>query len=159
MPLENKEEVKEVRNEGYALGGFKALVIRPRHQQNFDKDNITIKKAGKQINVYQMIQENREDTEIYPTLEKYGSIERLQLNAQGAYGDFTQIKDLRTAIDQAEKANELWETLPLDTRREFQNNKKLFLENGEEYLKKLATKEKEKEEANKVVEVKEQKDA
>ena len=51
---------------------FKINIERKRMAQDFNKEEITVTKAGKEINVYNFIQENREDTEIYPTLEKYG---------------------------------------------------------------------------------------
>ena len=114
---------------------FKINTERTRHSQSFDKDTIEIKKAGKTINVYQMIQENREDTEIYPTLEKYGSIERMKLDSEGTYADLRNIKDLRNSIEQVQQADVLWQNLPLDTRREFGHSKKEFIEKGENWLK------------------------
>lgn len=114
---------------------FKINTERTRHSQDFDKDTIEIKKAGKIINVYAMIQENREDTEIYPTLEKYGCIDRLKLDTEGVYADFRNMQDMRSSLDQIKKADELWQNLPLDTRKEFGHSKREFMDKGENWLK------------------------
>ena len=107
--------------------------------QEFNKDEIFVIKAGKKINCYEEIQNNREDTEIYPTLEKYGCLDRMQLSIQDAtalYADLTGQKfELRDMINQQKKADEMWENLPLDTRREFNHSKQEFLNNGAKWLK------------------------
>lgn len=107
--------------------------------QDFDKDEIFVIKAGKKINCYEEIQNNREDTEIYPTLEKYGCLDRMQLSIQDAttlYADLTGQKfELRDMINQQKKADEMWENLPLDTRREFNHSKQEFLNKGANWLK------------------------
>ncbi len=107
--------------------------------QDFNKDEIFVIKAGKKINCYEEIQKNRDDTEIYPTLEKYGCLERMQLtvnDAESLYADLTGQKfELRDILNQQKKANEMWENLPLDVRREFNHSKKEFLTKGKEWLK------------------------
>lgn len=114
---------------------FNKKNIRVRVQQHFDKDKIEVTKAGKKYNVYQAIQEAREDTEIYPTLEKYGCIDRLKLNEAEVYADLRNIKTLRNSLDQIKEAEVLWLNLPLETRREFAHSKREFLEKGEKWLK------------------------
>lgn len=114
---------------------FKINTERKRMAQKFDAENIEITKAGKVINVYQAIQDAREDTEIYPTLERYGCIERLKLNTPEVYEDIRNIKDLRSSMEQVQEANKLWESLPLEVRKEFGHSSKEFLEKGENWLK------------------------
>lgn len=94
-----------------------------------------LKKAGKEFDVHDFIQENREDTEIYPTLEKYGSLEKITINSEVLYGDMTRIKGLRDIHEQIEESQQLWDSLPFEIRHEFQGNKRLFMENGEKWLK------------------------
>lgn len=103
--------------------------------QDFDKENITFVKAGKKYNVYDLIQEGREDTEIYPTLEKYGCIDRLRLNTEEVYADVRGLHSLRNSMDKVNKANEIWLNLPVETRAEFNHSKREFVERGEKWLK------------------------
>lgn len=106
-----------------------------RKQQKFDQD-ISIVKAGKKIHLYSMIQAAREDTEIRPTLEKYGSIEPLETKKAAIYGDFSEIKDLRDIEEARIKADTMWDNLPARIKRHFDHDKKRFMEEGEEWLRK-----------------------
>lgn len=117
---------------------------RERKQQTFDKDKITLKKAGKEFNVYQWIQEAREDTEVIPTLEKYGCIDRMILNKEEMYGDFTNFKDLRGLNDQIRESQRMFDNLPAEIKKKFGNNKDLFMREGEAWLKSEIEKEKAK---------------
>lgn len=119
---------------------FKPIIERTRMAQTFDKDTITLTKAGKTFNVYDKIQENREDTEIYPTLEKYGCIDRMMLDTQGVYADFQEFKGLREMKEQQIKAEQMFNSLPLDVRIQFQNDKNLFMRDGEKWVKELIDK-------------------
>lgn len=121
---------------------FDYLKWRKRKSQSFDKANITLKKAGKEINVYDAIQANREDTEIYPTLEKYGCIDRMMLNSEGVYADFTIFKGLREIKEQQEMANNMFYNLPLEIRQVFNNDKNIFMRDGEKWLKNKINEEK-----------------
>lgn len=121
------------------MTNFKINTERKRMSQDFDAEKITVTKAGVEMNVYEWIQESREDTEIYPTLEKYGCVEdaakAMRLKTPELYADMREIKDLRSSIEQVNKANELWERLPLDVRKEFNHNSAEFVEKGEQWLK------------------------
>lgn len=121
---------------------FKFLEYRCRKQQKFDPEKIIIKKAGKTINVFDWIQSGREDTEIYPTLEKYGCIDRMVMNTQGIYDDFTKFKDLRGIKEQQQAAEAMFYQLPLEVRQKFNNNISTFTKDGEAYLKKKLAEEK-----------------
>lgn len=123
---------------------------RERKTQNFDAKKITLTKAGKTYNVYDSIQENREDTEIYPTLEKYGCIDRMMLDKEGIYADFTTYKGLREMKEQQKFANEMFYNLPLDVRKKFNNDMYTFMKDGEKYVKELIDQEKTQKEKDKV---------
>ena len=122
---------------------FEFLNWRERKAMTFDKDKIFVERQGKKINVNDWIQEGREDTEIYPTLEKYGCAPSIaaaksvmgQSEAQEMYGEIKKINGLRGAIEQAEAAKKMWENLPLDIRAEFGHNAKEFAAKGENWLK------------------------
>ena len=110
-------------------------MYKPTAGQNFGRP--TLKKFGKEFDIYDWIQENREDTEIIPTLEKYGCLDRMKIDDNVLYGDVTKLmKDgLRGLMINEQKAQDLWDSLPYEYREEFQNNKILFLENAETWLK------------------------
>lgn len=107
---------------------------RKRMSQTFDKEKIVLKKAGETINVYDYIQSNREDTELKPTLEKYGCIPTQNIDLNKTAGDFTQLNDMRTMLEQQKKAVEMWNGLPIDVRQSFNNNINDFVENGEKWV-------------------------
>lgn len=106
-------------------------------------------RAGKTINVRDWIDSAREDTELYPTLEKYGSIERIIVNKEQIFGDLTAIKGLRDIIEQQKQADNMWAQLPLEFRKEFLNDKNEFMRNGLDYLKKKIETENKKTETEK----------
>lgn len=141
--MDELEQIEDVQIEnvtqGYGKAIFKKHLNRVRRQKSFDKDEICFIKAGKKINIYNLIQEGRDDTEIYPTLEKYGCIDRLMLTGdklKEAYGDMTNAMDLRNSLDQMKAAQEVWLNLPLEVRRDHNHNIHEFLENGMDYMKK-----------------------
>lgn len=113
---------------------FSAMVRKKTKGQTFGRPKLT--KAGKEFDVHNWIQEGRDDTEIYPTLEKYGCLERMELDHEALFGDMTEMSDLRGTIERAKKAEELWNGLPIEVRTEFNNDKSLFAEQGLEWLKK-----------------------
>lgn len=113
---------------------FDVFKYKNTEGQKFQKAIII--KQGKEIDVDAMIQAGREDTEIYPTLEKYGCLDKLEIDNKGVYGDFREIKSLENIIEQNEKATNLWNNLPLEVREQFGNDKTKFLNEGEEWLKK-----------------------
>lgn len=137
------EELEKIELEpvtaGFGKAVFKKHLNRVRRQKKFDKDEIHFIKCGKKINIYNLIQEGREDTEIYPTLEKYGCIDRMLLKGDAlneAYVDMTNAMDLRNSLDQMKAAENVWLNLPLETRREFNFNKHEFIENGLDWMRK-----------------------
>lgn len=122
---------------------FKKMTERKRAQMNFDREKITVKMAGKEINVYDFIQAGREDTEIYPVLEKYGCIDKIKRTDQELYADITAIQKLdglRGIVEQQRQAKEMFEQLPMEIRKEFNNSLNEFSLKAPEYLQNLAEK-------------------
>lgn len=125
------------------MSDFKKRKERKRAQQEFDREKITMKRAGQEINVYDFIQAGREDTEIYPVLEKYGCIEKIKRTDEELYADITAIQKLdglRGMVVQQRAAKEMFEQLPLDIRKEFNNSLNEFSIKAPEYLQKLGEK-------------------
>lgn len=120
---------------------FKFQNWRERKQQHFDKDKIMLKKAGQEFNVYDSIQEAREDTELEVTLYKYGCLDRIQMNYNKTFDDFTKFKDLRGSLEQMHAAKEMFYNLPIDVRQKFNNDINQFTKNGEKWLKSEMNKE------------------
>lgn len=108
---------------------------RYRKQSSYDPEKIFIHKAGKDINVYDMIQEASEDTDIYKTLEKYGTIDSMYKYDKAVYGEFEELMSLTDVLEINRKANQLWEQLPAGVREQFHNNPEELIKNGETWLK------------------------
>lgn len=72
-----------------------------------------------------------------PTLEKYGCLDRMKIDDDVLYGDITELMKggLRGIMEREQETEDLWNSLPWEYRQEFQNNKALFIENGEKWLK------------------------
>lgn len=104
-----------------------------RFNQDFDK-NETLTKAGKTYCIYDKIQEAREDTEIIPTLKKYGCIPVTTTDSASMYQDFTQAQDLRGILDRKIAAENAFYNLPIEIRREFDHNIDRFMKEGEKYI-------------------------
>lgn len=111
---------------------FKGLQSKQSQGTVFDK-NITFTLGGKEQSIYEFTQANREDTEIYPTLEKYGTIERMTRPLQDIYGDATKMKDLRATFEEIKEGEKIWNNIPLDIREQFGNDMGKFVKHGQEW--------------------------
>ena len=95
--------------------------------QEFDKEKIFVEKAGIKINCYDAIQEAAQDTDIYETLEKYGSLKPIGEKANIVFAKLEeQAQDLRTVYQKVEAGKKAWERLDAKTREEYGNNAELF---------------------------------
>lgn len=110
---------------------FKAMEYRESAGTEFGKP--TFVKFGKEIDIQEYIESNREDTEIYPTLEKYGTLKPLEKSYAELYGDFQEYNDLRTCMDKAIKSREMWDSMPQDFKHEFNNDINEFIDRGMEW--------------------------
>lgn len=106
---------------------------RDRKQQAFDKEKITITKAGVTVNVYDQIQAANVDTNIYEVMKKYHlnedeAVQFLQEKGgeQGIFQDIRalqeNIKDIGDVMQTAQKAQEMFENLPNEVKQKYGNN-------------------------------------
>lgn len=101
--------------------------------QKNDIRKTTYTKYGKEVNVYDEIQANRVDTEIVPTLRKYGNLKPLEMDYQGMYGEF-QNMDLRDVYQAKDKAEKLYNELPADIKAQFNDDPREFMEKAPKWL-------------------------
>lgn len=101
---------------------------------NFDKEKITFLRSGKAVNLYDYIQSQNQDLEVYEVLERTGSLDSMNKSTQQIYADFTNAMSLRNICDQKVEVNNIFETLPINVKRIFNNDVKNFIENGEKYF-------------------------
>lgn len=110
----------------------------PNAAQSFDKDKITVTKAGKTYNQYEFIQTANVDTDIYEVMKKYNlqqdeAVEYMNSKGgiKGIYADLTKFQE--ECINKGdltkyqEKANEMFELLPADIKSKYENNLEQFL--------------------------------
>ena len=109
--------------------------------QKYDRKKIMITKGGKTYNLYDSIQAAREDTEIYPTLEKYGSLQCMERTGKQIYADVSEALDLQGMYNQDLKLREIFDNLPAEERRAFNNDYYNFRENGLSYYEQKAKEE------------------
>jgi len=108
-----------------------------KYSQSFDREKIEFKRNGKMVNMYDWIQEQNQDLEIYEVLEKGKTLDSMTKNAEQIYGDMREAMSLRNICDRKVAANNIFETLPINVRRYFDNDLSKFIENGEQYYKDL----------------------
>lgn len=110
----------------------------------FEKE-IFINMGGKKIDIRKMIKKNAEDTGIYEQIEKYGINPIDKVSIEDVVMDFTTIAgDLRTAIEKGQLAKQMFKNLPMEVRKEFNNDENLFMQQGENWFTKKMTEIKEK---------------
>lgn len=166
MTDENKDKKLLVKNpdilEGYSVETsenennkktrFAGWNRRTIVSENFNPEEIYVIAKNKKINMYDRVQEAREDTEIYPTLEKYNGDLRMTAEKMTQYAatideDLSEITDLRSMFDAQKAAAASWENLPLSIREEFGNNIESFVNNGQAWAKTYLDKKKAQDEA------------
>lgn len=92
-------------------------------------------KAGKRINIRQMIEENSIDTRIYEQIDKYGMNPIQEIPIEETVQDYTELAtDLRTSLDRGRLARKMWTNLPREIRNEFDNDIERFTTEGANWL-------------------------
>lgn len=118
-------------------------------KQIYDKE-VKITKAGKTFKMYDSIQEANVDTDIYEVAKKYG-MEGSEKESAETYmaKNLSQISeemqnytDLRSVLDKKIAAQNMWQELPIDIRKQFNNDMNEFMDNGPEWIKNLIEKQK-----------------
>lgn len=88
-------------------------------------------KAGKRINIRDMIKENAVDTGIYEQIDKYGLNPIQEIPIEETVQDFTRMAgDLRTSLEKGKLARTMWGNLPREIRNEFDNDIERFTQEG-----------------------------
>lgn len=113
---------------------YKGFTIEKAKAKVFGKP--TFEKYGKELDIQEYIEAGREDTEIYPTLEKYGCLARMERTAGEIYGDFTEYNDLRGNLEKAKKIKDMWNQMDTKVKNEFNNDMNEFVDRGMEWAKK-----------------------
>lgn len=112
---------------------------RERKSQNYDKEKITLTKAGKTYNVYDYIQAANVDTDIYEVMKKYHCMEseavKIMEEKGGEKGIFLDIRALQGKIQDigdvqkvAQEAQEMFENLPAEIKSKYGNDLSLWFE-------------------------------
>lgn len=125
---------------------------RNKKQQTFNKETITLTKAGQTYNVYDAIQSANIDTDIKEVLKKYHctpdeAVEFMKEKGgmTGIYGEFAELQEkcttMQDVITLKQNADELFYKLPVEIRNKYGHNL-------EEFFKDLNQKAKEIKERN-----------
>lgn len=104
-------------------------------------ENPKIRIAGKDISLKDYQNENATDTNIYEVLEKYNGDLKLtqeQLNKKyvALNDELTSIKSLADAHEMMNEGTKLWNSLDIDTRKQFGYSVNNFVKNGGTFLNK-----------------------
>lgn len=106
---------------------------RPRTPQIFDREE-KVEIKGQKVKIVDYIQE-AESNDIYYNLDKYGCLDRITVDKEKLFGDFQDFVSLRDIQDKMVKAQNMWNTLPLDVREKFNHDMMQFAAQGEDWLK------------------------
>lgn len=128
---------------------FKTQWSQKKESKGIDLGEPTIEIKGAKIKVRDWINENNTDCEIYETLEKYGIINVRKMNDEELKAIASEIgnMNLMEAMDRLKEGEKIWKDLPLEMRKEFNNDVEEFIKNGEKWVKeKITAREKAEEE-------------
>uniref|UniRef100_A0AAU8B2H9 Internal scaffolding protein n=1 Tax=Dulem virus 160 TaxID=3145637 RepID=A0AAU8B2H9_9VIRU len=146
--MKQETDILEIQKRNAKEAGiFRLPGERVRASQKFNRDAIHIIQKGQKLYLTELMEANREDTEVYPTLEKYGCIEKCCKQSPLEFGEQLN-PDLMTAVEIMRKGEEIWSSLNIKTREFYQNNKEKFIQNAHKDF--LAEQEKMQKEAQKI---------
>uniref|UniRef100_A0AAU8AZI6 Internal scaffolding protein n=1 Tax=Dulem virus 160 TaxID=3145637 RepID=A0AAU8AZI6_9VIRU len=146
--MKQETDILEIQKRNAKEAGiFRLPGERVRASQKFNRDAIHIVQKGQKLYLTELMEANREDTEVYPTLEKYGCIEKCCKQSPLEFGEQLN-PDLMTAVEIMRKGEEIWSSLNIKTREFYQNNKEKFIQNAHKDF--LAEQEKMQKEAQKI---------
>lgn len=111
-----------------------------KYGQSFT-DDPKVKRAGKYVSLKEFTNNNAIDSNIYDVLAKYrGDLKltqaEMQTHATAIADNLAEIHNLADAFRVQKQAQEAWQTLPLEIRKEFGNNKTQFMINGSKWANK-----------------------
>lgn len=116
---------------------FKRWNINRVAKKNFT-ENPTIRVSGKNISLKEYTNENAIDTNIYEVLEKYNgdlkmTQEKMNKHYQAISNEMAHINNLADATKIMDESKKVWNSLPLEMRKQFNNNIGTFAKNGQKY--------------------------
>lgn len=95
--------------------------IRPRVQIDFPEPSLTKQAFRDECDINHIMKRFKKIMN-EDFLEKYNGY------VGGQFGDFSEVADYRTALDQLKRANSVFEALPSIVRKRFDNDPALFLD-------------------------------
>lgn len=121
--------------------GFAALDNNVQSGILFDDKKIEVYRQGKTINIQDWINKGNNDITIYDVLAKYhGDMqltqEQLNHNMTKLSDVFAKVNSLKDVFEIQKTGEKAWNDLPLSIRREFDNDMKKFMNNGESWVNK-----------------------
>lgn len=145
--MKQETDILEIQKRNAKEAGiFRLPGERVRASQKFNRDAIHIVQKGQKLYLTELMEANREDTEVYPTLEKYGCTEKCCKQSPLEFGEQLN-PDLMTAVEIMRKGEEIWSSLNIKTREFYENSKEKFIQNAHKDF--LAEQEKMQKEAQK----------
>ena len=108
--------------------------------KNFEEDP-KIKRNGKMVSLKEYTNTASIDTNIYDVMAKYNSnaqmtAEAMKSNAMFISEEMAEIKSMSDALNRTIASKRIWSELPLEIRKEFANNRQIFLLNGKAWAEK-----------------------
>lgn len=98
--------------------------------------NATVVQAGKVINWKKFTQENNVDLDIYEVREKYDGqyVNRLKYDPEIGKVEIDHTMTLEKVYERNKAIKNQWLNLPLEIRKEFDNDINNFIDNGQKWL-------------------------
>lgn len=118
-----------------------------KNGQRFNKE-IEIKINGKKISLYKYVQDQRTDTEINQTIEKYN----MQPKAEFCYADLSEIENMGDIYKKQELADKKFSELPIEIQNIYGKSRADFAKDIENNFAKLKNYTQKKYENNKTTE-------
>lgn len=109
--------------------------------KKYFSDDTKIKRNGKEISLQEYINENNKDCTIYDVYNTYRGDKKLTVQALNTLShkisdELMEVTNLQDAFAVMKKAEESWRSLPLDIRKEFNNNIRDFQQKGLNWARK-----------------------
>lgn len=131
---EQLTDLSEATTEQVETFKFETMYSPKYKKPGKDIGNPKLKKYGQELDVREWINENNVDCEIYETLEKYGTIKQKPVDSIRIVGEMENL-DLRKYLDRKIAEEDLWKSLPIEIRKDFNNDPNKFMEEGLDYMK------------------------
>lgn len=95
---------------------------RTRKGESYCKEKILIRQYGRLVNLYKLIQSRNIDTEIYPTLKKYGSIKPMEITSEWITTGMNALNSIKDIDELNRAAENEFLNLPTELQAKFDYN-------------------------------------